>query len=570
MRTQLRIAKMKNYLKNNYKFLETEIKSKNPNLKEEDVLTRLLAGHVLANVSSLSENDILDHITDGADDRGIDALHYSKEKHKLFLIQTKWSGNGKGTAISERDAGEFINGVTELLNEELCDFGNTKIKNLEPEISSALGDIDCEVQMILASTTTRPISKGANNRLSRFKNNVEIDFTYMDISEIFDTMASAEVSPGVTFNLDLTDIGKYNEIVNAYYGCVDGLTLATLVQKNQPEIFAKNLRGALGKTPVNDDLIYTAKDSPERFWYYNNGITFIAERVQRTLADQATRERATFFLSNGSIVNGAQTSSSLAKILADGGSETLAKLKCLVRLIELPPDGEKFSLDVTRYNNSQNSIGVKDFVSLDPFQKELQREIRREFGIDYYIRSGTAPDDDIVGESIDLQEATVALVSVGKQVVNAVRAKDKISSLWRDIDTSPYTDIFDRDIVTATALVKSVEALRVVENFLIPLKKGDLSALSLSGARVKERKLTQIATHGNRLFAFYLLTGSNPFRSEESVDQFKDRFSKLSMPEHFMKFANAVSDEFPDCYLARLFKNRDKSAQIINALDPVW
>ena len=255
-----------------------------------------------------------------------------------------------------------------------------------------------------------------------------------------------------------------------------------------------------------------------------------------------------------SIGNGARTARSLGRRLdGGGGEEALARIKCVVRIVGSPSSNGDCSADVTRFNNSQNGIGVKDFVSLDPFQQELRRGLDRGFAVNYVIRSGEDARDALA-PVITLQEATVSLVACGELVETAVRAKDKISSLWRDTTQAPYTVIFDRDRVTPLALYKAVRANRTVEHFL----------KSQTGARER-----QLATHGNRLFAFYVLSGTNIWREEQSLDNFMSAIEKTNLSDPYSEFVSKVFELYGSSYKAPLFKNRSKCINIIESLSPL-
>ena len=243
----------------------------------------------------------------------------------------------------------------------------------------------------------------------------------------------------------------------------------------------------------------------------------------------------------------------LGKLLdVEGGEEALSRIKCLVRILEIPSTNDEFSADVTRFNNSQNGIGVKDFVSLDPFQQELRRGLDRDYAVNYVIRSGEDTRDG-VAPVITLQEATVALVACGDSVETAVKAKEKISALWRDTRREPYTVIFDPTRVTPLSLYKAVKANRFIEEFL------------KAQTGVRER---QIATHGNRLFAFYVLNGINIWREEQSLDNFISAVCGIDLSEPFLEFVSKSFSLYGSSYKAPLFKNRNKCINIINSLSP--
>ncbi|RLY94489.1 hypothetical protein EAE32_04715 [Kocuria tytonicola] len=347
-----------------------------------------------------------------------------------------------------------------------------------------------------------------------------------------------------------------------------------MYQELGERLFSKNLRIGLGGTEINDDIAQTALNEPENFWYFNNGVTFISDGISRTLRGGAGADHVALTVSNGSIVNGAQTTSTLGELLElEGGKDALSRLKCLVRVLEIPNDETEFSTSVTRFNNSQNGIGVKDFVSLDPFQQELRRGLDREFAISYIIRSGEDYGDNNI-PTVSLQEATVALVACGTSVDNAVRAKDKISALWRDTNSEPYLSIFDKSRLTPLALYKAVEANRAIERFLktrmmthsFMSQIADYDESLDQGVADRERA---VATHGNRLFSFYVLTGVNIWREEQSISEFKGKLKDFDLSDPFENFVETVFDRYGSSYKAPLFKNRTKCANILSALPSI-
>jgi hypothetical protein len=95
---------------------------------------------------------------------------------------------------------------------------------------------------------------------------------------------------------------------------------------------AKNIRQSLGGTEVNSQIKQTAATAPENFWYFNNGITLVAEEAAKAPAGAASRSSGIFSFKGASIVNGAQTVSSLSKVDDDA---SLGKVRVSIRVILL-------------------------------------------------------------------------------------------------------------------------------------------------------------------------------------------------------------------------------------------
>ena len=144
---------------------------------------------------------------------------------------------------------------------------------------------------------------------------------------------------------------------------------------------AKNIRDALGDTDVNNQIKATAESNPENFWYFHNGITLIADESSRAPSASASHTSGNFEFRGASIVNGAQTVSTLARIADD---EALGSVKVSIRVILLSEAPDDFGSSVTRTNNLQNRVEGRDFVSRDQEQDRIRGEMSLE-KIDYQI-----------------------------------------------------------------------------------------------------------------------------------------------------------------------------------------
>ena len=133
-------------------------------------------------------------------------------------------------------------------------------------------------------------------------------------------------------------------------------------------LFGQNLREALGKSKTFDGMAKTIREEPEKFWFYNNGITILAEDydTERLKDDDKAVEK--IILKNFSIINGAQTTSALGRFLKearmDASEEDIEKLKkvfVLVRILKV--NDSEFRSRIAIYNNTQNPITTRDMAS---------------------------------------------------------------------------------------------------------------------------------------------------------------------------------------------------------------
>ena len=138
-------------------------------------------------------------------------------------------------------------------------------------------------------------------------------------------------------------------------------------------LYEKNVRKFLGnKRKVNKGIEKTIEDHPERFGLYNNGITIVAEEVKKVSTDE-------LILTNPFIVNGCQTTRSIWSVLQrrlnSGGSapteaqrvwqSRLNTAVVITKIVIVGTEGEELLTETTRYTNSQNAVGEKDFIALE-------------------------------------------------------------------------------------------------------------------------------------------------------------------------------------------------------------
>lgn len=159
------------------------------------------------------------------------------------------------------------------------------------------------------------------------------------------------------------------------------------IEKGYP-IFDMNIREYLGNKGVNKNIYTTLLDPEERknFFYYNNGITIICEKMSKiTTQPSEYNMNAVFQIDNPQIVNGCQTVNSIYEALKNVDPTILEKeyKDSFVMLKILEIDRENSVEDVlykniVKYNNSQNAIDEKTFVANTDIFNRLQIEFEKK------------------------------------------------------------------------------------------------------------------------------------------------------------------------------------------------
>jgi hypothetical protein len=165
---------------------------------------------------------------------------------------------------------------------------------------------------------------------------------------------------------------------SCYLGRISGTEVAELFNfKNRKlSLFSLNIRNYVGNTETNKSIRTTAEEQPRSFFFFNNGISALATRIRK---DESDKEERSLICDGFSIINGAQTVRSLATAQRDKGRGSLDCVQVILRITEFDPrqktEEQKFIENVTKYNNTQNSIKISDFRSND----RVQQSIRQNF-----------------------------------------------------------------------------------------------------------------------------------------------------------------------------------------------
>ena len=162
-------------------------------------------------------------------------------------------------------------------------------------------------------------------------------------------------------------------------------------------LYDKNVRKFLGhRRKVNKGIEHTIEHYPERFGLYNNGITIVAEAVERT-------EEGGVLLSNPYVVNGCQTTRSIHLVLqqklGSGGKgaaspahqqwlKRLDDAVVVTKIVVVGDEGEGLLTETTRYTNSQNAVSDKDFISLERNFRSWAASFNQEYGVFLEIQRG--------------------------------------------------------------------------------------------------------------------------------------------------------------------------------------
>ena len=325
----------------------------------EDAQNEVEKGHnflqwVLTRVFEATEDDATDAIIDGPNDLGIDAyLPVDFSEDKIYLFQSKY-----GTSHSMEAIAKFRQDVQSLRARD--------ITKMRPEIARLVTQIQEKNLKIECIYVTDQKVDEENYE------SVEIHDIDTIIQKLWDRIKKPAVGKKAAIRLE-----SKLRYQNTLLGILKLRELTNFVTKNRDYVFESNIRQWMQfKTTVNKGLRETLQESPNKFFYYNNGITIVVNDFEEL-------EDNSILLHAPQIVNGAQTSNSVldhAKRTHNlDGSITVTIIKAADELDQN---------NITKYRNSQNAVRGKDLVSLMDFHKSIKSQMEN-FRYFYEIQAGS-------------------------------------------------------------------------------------------------------------------------------------------------------------------------------------
>lgn len=308
---------------------------------------------VLTRVFEATEDDAADAIIDGANDLGIDAyLPVDFSENTIRLFQSKY-----GTSHSIDAIAKFKEDAQRLLSKD--------VTKMRPELAQLVTKIKEKNLKIQCCYVT----------------DQEVDFSddvveVLDIEKIVQKLWNRIKKPaaGKKSSIKLEKMLKHD---NTILGILKLRELTEFVDRNSEYVFESNIRQWMQfKTTVNKGLRETLQDNPNKFFFYNNGITIVVSDFEE-IGDNVIKLYAP------QIVNGAQTSNSILD-----HSKRTKNMEGSITVTIIKADDEQEQNNITKYRNSQNSVRGKDLVSLMDFHKSIKSQLKN-YGYFYEIQAGS-------------------------------------------------------------------------------------------------------------------------------------------------------------------------------------
>jgi hypothetical protein len=337
-------------------------------------------------------------LTGNSGDKGCDAVLIDDHAKVAFLIQGKYRHKLGKSNEPRSDVVSFARLANDLFGTE--DDFKSLAKDLDPGVHQKLSYArECikkrKYRLMLYYATLSKCSKALAHeaaRICRAADGVaEIDIVdarriLLRLADYLDGVAppvpsldlAMEVGHGIISGSHSRFDSRSN--ITSWVFSMNASAVAEMYAQTGIRLFARNVRGFLGKTEINEGMDETLTSEPWNFWYYNNGITMICDQAERISAGG----RDVMRVSNPQVINGQQTTRTLHAYHPKNSPAAVQ-----IRVIEVrrdpKSDGDQFEGLVSRIvaaTNWQNEIRASDLMSNDRRQIELERNLRK-YGYDY-------------------------------------------------------------------------------------------------------------------------------------------------------------------------------------------
>lgn len=492
-------------------------------------------------------------IVGGGDDKKCDVFYFDLENGIVVLAQCYRAKDETKPEAPANKASDLNTAVGWILNADL------------EKIPEPLRDRSAELRNALTSGQVRqlhvwyvhnlPQSQNVKNELetvakttaaglTQYASHTPVDVFVEEVgtNEIQKLYVQAERAIIVTDDFQLP-LDEYYESAGPGWAAISttvpGKWLAEQFENYKTDLFSANIRGYLGSRDVdaniNNGIKNTAKDEPENFSIFNNGITALVIDFTHDMSEEG---KNTLNITGLSIVNGAQTTGSLA----NSGVALDEKLLVPIRFIK--SQNEELVDKIVKYNNSQNKIEAADFRSGDSIQQRLREEFEAVPDAEYEGgRRGGASD------AIKRNKNTIPSYTVAQAMAafhgDPVIAYDRKSELWKN--EKYYGNVF-HDKTSARHMV-------MVYSLLLNLNNRRLSLVS------KQKKEPESLTDVEKKTLSFLNKKGSQFLLLDAISRIFETIIGKSIPNKFsLQFKENLSP-------AEAAKNWDSLLDIVIPLN---
>lgn len=284
-----------------------------------------------------------------------------------------------------------------------------------------------------------------------------------------------------------------------------------------------NVRGYILKSKFNFNIEKTLDVDPTKFFFYNNGLTIVAENITSTSVNGGKKLKLD--IKNFQVLNGGQTLRTIHQFNRKNDAnltKSIVKAEVLVRILNVTDPNLKNC--IAEYTNSQNAIDLIDLKSLRKEQLDLETFFK-DHKILYARKKGQT---DLTLSDAKFQ---IGIQRLGQILTSTVRLRpEESSNKKKEIFSTYYDELFtnnenliSRSTIDAVELYHSLKSLYRKKKFqyteqkamYVLFMKSVKPSLSSTTAITKlENKIENYKQQHNIEVALSRLLIRNTFRAE--------------------------------------------------------
>ncbi|WP_243740569.1 AIPR family protein [Streptomyces sp. 8K308] len=439
---QVRQALLRDYAGRIY---DEDLKGYDARGREQRFLSRALTAAAVRMVTGCDHEAAGRAVIDGERDQGIDGVAVSESSQDVWLVQAKWSDDGKGK-LDTNAVHKLIAGFR-LIEQRNFDRFNDRLGDpIAARVNAALGDARLKITLVIAVMGPGLLSDEVTAALEDVCDDFNgalgpvLGYRVVHAADFHKQLRDDLAPEPVNVTARMANWIKRDVPFEAWQGTVAASDIARWHAVHESGLYEENVRNSLGLTRINSGIKTTLLTEPENFWYFNNGITVLCDTIKPTWPGRRRPDEPVDLLLEGmSVVNGAQTVTSIYEAMRQN-PESVEDADVTVRVFSLGAERAAYATRITETTNTQNDVSQRDFIALDTTQALIREEFRLSLGKTYVFKRGEPDPSPDAGCSV--VHAATALACAYRTPELAVRAKSDTDLLWERGTGGAYPRLF--------------------------------------------------------------------------------------------------------------------------------
>ena len=425
--------------------------------------------------AKFDEDEVIDYLTDGANDGGIDAIFNdpNSEDNDVIIMQNKYYNKSR-LKINDiiMELHKIKNTLNSFKEEKFASFNKNLVMAYKNSINqkNEIGTI-----RICFFTTYQGRTKEDRDNIIKEARELFRDFD-IDIDIYFKKDIENQIElceNGKLFieddNLIIDEENNYLKYKNSVIVNISAKSLQDLYYRKGNNLLGMNLRYYVRQKIVDNAIENTIKNEPQNFWYKNNGIIIVCENYNI--------ENNVLKLKNFSIINGGQTTTRIGKI--DIEEDFYLQCKVIVYQGCNIQEKSKFVYDIAEASNAQKPIKKADLKANAPEQLLLKENLVK-VGVYYITKRGeVVPKQykDKLYKNTKLDEVgKLSLAGIlqmpGSARSNSAKMYDsEYDYIFKDVKAGVIADLLKIDYYYKNFLKNKLKEFEFEQDIILPMIK---------------------------------------------------------------------------------------------------